>query len=518
MARRTGAARSVLATRVGSRERTIPLTRRRARWRCRDSHSQEREKETSNTRDCMRPKSSWAGPHTPNSQSSAHSANQPQPTACIRSGELLHSSVALVGRRAAGMSASTVRSELLEPESEDATASLVGGLATTSLAYDSTTPSSAPVPWVPVSFVSRSPGSRVFPSAVVHSGSLYVFGGHDGGVYRNDLLIFNLETRAWQLDLDLSTGGPSPRDAHAAVVHHEWMYVFGGYDSKRYLNDFHRFHFESAAWSVVSFGGAAPSPRGGHTAVVYADEMLVFGGCDGWNYFNDLFKYAFGAEQWVPVRVTGSCPGARSAPATVVHAASAHMYVFGGYDGGRSLNDLFRLDLNSNDWAQVRPPAGSDPACQRATMPPAPPPCDPMAAAMRCRRRRKHVPMRILQPLRIHVHVHVHSRCRAMAAPHFWGPSEPPGRPHRRRTRRRDVRVRRQVRPLALQRCVRPQTAPSRGRCLLPALAPPTTPALPLPPLPLDSGCAPAPGREWVMRGVSIHAVSGLCAGCPFTP
>ncbi len=39
----------------------------------------------------------------------------------------------------------------------------------------------------------------------------------------------------------------------------------------------------------------------------------------------------------------------------VMHEATQMMYVFGGYDGGRSLNDLFRLDLASSEWAQVRP-------------------------------------------------------------------------------------------------------------------------------------------------------------------
>ena len=70
--------------------------------------------------------------------------------------------------------------------------------------------------WQPVQFFSRSPGSRVFPSAVVHGELLYIFGGHDGSQYRNDLLVFNLETRTWILDLDVTGEGPSPRDAHAA--------------------------------------------------------------------------------------------------------------------------------------------------------------------------------------------------------------------------------------------------------------------------------------------------------------
>jgi len=208
--------------------------------------------------------------------------------------------------------------------------------------------------WQQVQFCSRSPGSRVFPSAVMHDKALYVFGGHDGSVYRNDLLVFSLDTYTWLLDLEVIGEGPSPRDAHAAAIHDEWMYVFGGYDSKRYLNDFHRFHFSTNTWSAVSHTGGGPSPRGGHTAVVYQDTMVVFGGCDGWNYFNDCYRFNFASSDWSAVRVTGTAPGARSAPATVVHEGQGMMYVFGGYDGARSLNDLFRFDLATSEWAQVR--------------------------------------------------------------------------------------------------------------------------------------------------------------------
>jgi len=137
-------------------------------------------------------------------------------------------------------------------------------------------------------------------------------------------------------------------------VHDEWMYVVGGYDSKRYLNDFHRFHFATSTWSEVSYEGVGPSPRGGHTAVVHQDTMVIFGGCDGWNYFNDCYRFAFKTSEWSAVRVTGTAPGARSAPATVVHEGQNMMYVFGGYDGARSLNDLFRFDLSTSEWAQVR--------------------------------------------------------------------------------------------------------------------------------------------------------------------
>ena len=110
------------------------------------------------------------------------------------------------------------------------------------------------------------------------------------------------------------------------------MYVFGGYDSKRYLNDFHRFEFTSNTWSPVVHGGGAPSPRGGHTTVVYQDTMVVFGGCDGWNYFNDCYRYAFNSSEWTAIRVTGTAPGARSAPATVIHEGHGTVRVYLSHD------------------------------------------------------------------------------------------------------------------------------------------------------------------------------------------
>ena len=206
--------------------------------------------------------------------------------------------------------------------------------------------------WSHVASTSGSPGSRVFPSACVHESSLYIFGGHDGQAYRSDLLVLDLEQRSWAHEG--AERAPSPRDAHAAVIHAGCMYVFGGYDSKRYLNDFHQFDIAAGRWSALPASASAPSPRGGHTAVVRADQMLVFGGCDGWNYYNDTFRYCFSSATWSAVRVLGTAPGARSAPATVMHEAQGAMYIFGGYDGSRSLNDLFRFDMSRSEWAQVR--------------------------------------------------------------------------------------------------------------------------------------------------------------------
>ncbi|EOD19314.1 hypothetical protein EMIHUDRAFT_458743 [Emiliania huxleyi CCMP1516] len=209
--------------------------------------------------------------------------------------------------------------------------------------------------WTPVDFVGGSPGSRVFPSAVVSGACVYIFGGHNGTTYRNDLLVLSLETRSWTVDSEVDGDGrPTPRDAHAAVLLGGRLYVFGGYDSKRYLADFHSYGLDSGEWRVEAASGSPPSPRGGHAAVVHGSRLIVFGGCDGWNYFNDTLAFDVQSAEWAPVRVAGTAPGARSAPSTAVHEATNALYVFGGYDGARSLNDLFRMDLRTSEWAPVR--------------------------------------------------------------------------------------------------------------------------------------------------------------------
>jgi len=194
--------------------------------------------------------------------------------------------------------------------------------------------------WTPVDFVGGSPGSRVFPSAVVSGACVYIFGGHNGTTYRNDLLVLSLETRSWTVDSEVDGDGrPTPRDAHAAVLLGGRLYVFGGYDSKRYLADFHSYgplatappaglnpHWvrypggmvhvglDSGEWRVEAASGSPPSPRGGHAAVVHGSRLIVFGGCDGWNYFNDTLAFDVHSAEWAPVRVAGTAPGARSAP------------------------------------------------------------------------------------------------------------------------------------------------------------------------------------------------------------
>lgn len=69
------------------------------------------------------------------------------------------------------------------------------------------------------------------------------------------------------------------------------MYVFGGYDGARSLNDIYRFDLKLSEWSPIHVIGSPPSPRGGHTAVVHGNVMYAFGGKSGRSPFNGAQRH-----------------------------------------------------------------------------------------------------------------------------------------------------------------------------------------------------------------------------------
>lgn len=57
------------------------------------------------------------------------------------------------------------------------------------------------------------------------------------------------------------------------------LYIFGGHDGSKLLNDVYYLEVERLMWSPVSAAGTAPEPREGHTASILGKYMLISGGC-----------------------------------------------------------------------------------------------------------------------------------------------------------------------------------------------------------------------------------------------
>lgn len=65
-------------------------------------------------------------------------------------------------------------------------------------------------------------------------------------------------------------------------------------------------------------------------------------------------------KEWAQLECTGEAPSQRSGHNAVMY--QGNMYVFGGYDGSKRLNDLFKLDISAfshhkkvlHDWTDPK--------------------------------------------------------------------------------------------------------------------------------------------------------------------
>ena len=200
------------------------------------------------------------------------------------------------------------------------------------------------------SSISTTPSARHSHAAVVYQDSMYIFGGYDG-LYRNDFHRYNYRTNTWNIMTD-SLGAnefwPKPRYRTTSTVLGDNMFIFGGHDGSRQLNDFYAWSFKNETWTEVQFFGSPPSPRDSHVAVAYKNSLFIFGGSTG-NARSDFYEYKLDEQRWVSVVGTsGTAPSSRFCHVGAVY--NRCFYVFGGYDGTQRLNDFSRFRLEPESF------------------------------------------------------------------------------------------------------------------------------------------------------------------------
>lgn len=117
------------------------------------------------------------------------------------------------------------------------------------------------------------------------------------------------------------------RSKHTVVAYKDAIYVFGGDNGKRMLNDLIRFDVKDKSWQNAFATGQPPAPRYHHSAVVHESSMFVFGGYTGDIHSNsnltnknDLFEYKFQQNgQWAEWKFAGKTPVPRSAHGAAVY-------------------------------------------------------------------------------------------------------------------------------------------------------------------------------------------------------
>lgn len=162
------------------------------------------------------------------------------------------------------------------------------------------------------------------------------------------------------------------RSKHTMVAWDDRVYVFGGDNGKKMLNDFLVSHVRDSSWARVVYTGQPPPPRYHHSAVVFRNSMFIFGGYTGdinsnsnLRNKNDLYEYHFTTSHWIDWtdRITGPLPPARSAHGAVVY--NNRLWIFAGYDGNTRLNDMWCIDLTSStpQWEHINQLGDSPPTC-----------------------------------------------------------------------------------------------------------------------------------------------------------
>ena len=114
--------------------------------------------------------------------------------------------------------------------------------------------------------------SRDEHTAVVYEneGSMILFAGFLQGQRTNDVVKYFFQENRWA-KVALKGPQPKPRSGHSAVVHQGSMWVFGGRDDdNNKLNDLWRFDVAAGTWQEIKpSDGVYPLERSGHSCDIY---------------------------------------------------------------------------------------------------------------------------------------------------------------------------------------------------------------------------------------------------------
>ncbi|KAI5777155.1 hypothetical protein EDC01DRAFT_428365 [Geopyxis carbonaria] len=150
--------------------------------------------------------------------------------------------------------------------------------------------------------------------------------------------------------------------AHSCALIGSSIYVFGGCD-KECFNDLHVFDADSMSWSNPHVSGEIPPPLRAMTITAVRNKLVIFGGGDGPTYYNDIYVFDTATSRFSkPALASGQQPCRRRAHTACLYKNG--IYIFGGGDGIKALNDVWRLDvsdLNKPFWKQVSAPSSDDP-------------------------------------------------------------------------------------------------------------------------------------------------------------
>jgi len=173
-------------------------------------------------------------------------------------------------------------------------------------------------------------------------------GAHFG--WFNDLFIFDTVSHSWSNPMQMNLGVPSPRAAHAMCSHGKNIVIFGGRDSEARRNDIYMFDTETRKWLTFNVGGKKPAPRSFHSMTAVGNRMVVIGGrCADNSHAKDIDIFDIDTYQWIQPEITGDCFKGRG----LISAAliDNKIYVYGGSSNFNSTTN--QCDIIHDDYYYI---------------------------------------------------------------------------------------------------------------------------------------------------------------------
>jgi hypothetical protein len=146
------------------------------------------------------------------------------------------------------------------------------------------------------------PPCRAHTATLVDNKKIVVYGGGLGSIYHDTVYILDVATRRWTQPAILDGPRPAERRAHTAGYYDGKLWIFGGGNGMRALDDLWTLSLgpnqhgvegpdkkRGLKWEEMATTGRKPGRRGYHTSSFIGNKMVTVGGSDGKDCFTDIW-------------------------------------------------------------------------------------------------------------------------------------------------------------------------------------------------------------------------------------
>lgn len=200
---------------------------------------------------------------------------------------------------------------------------------------------------------SEGPPERKFHTCNLYQDSIIFFGGDSFFTKAsNETYIFNLTNFEWKKIICQDKIYPPGRRYHSSTIHQDHLYIFGGQSNSfvndgSFFKDFWCLDLKNSQWKEIKSNN--PETRRYFSFHTFGNFLYIFGGRDDAKRMNDLWKYDIYNNKWVELNPKGYIPTARSGHSSVIYENS--IFLFGGNDGKDVLDDkLYEYNILLNEW------------------------------------------------------------------------------------------------------------------------------------------------------------------------